>query len=118
MTDDGRRTLRDRIAAELGVAPHVDVEAEAARRVQFPADHLESSAAAGYVLGASGGVDRRPPPGWPATAPGEADAQRALEFIAPGEVVTVDIKPATDALFAEVTGGRPPADRAHKVRCR
>lgn len=122
--------MRDRIAVELGVAPHVDAEAEAARRVQFLADYLESSAAAGYVLGISGGVDSstagrlaqlacdrtgrtftavRLPYGAQAD---EADAQRALEFVAPGEVVTVDIKPATDALFAEVTGGRPPADRA------
>lgn len=122
--------MRERIARELGVTARFDVAEEAAGRVQFLVDYLETSGAAGYVLGISGGVDSsaagrlaqlaceragrtftavRLPYGVQAD---EHDARRALDFIDPDEVVTVDIRPATDALFAEVTNGRALADRA------
>lgn len=111
------------IAAELGVRPEFDAEAEVARRVAFLVDSLVAAGAHGYVLGISGGVDSatagrlaqlaceqarsagrdatfvavRLPYGRQAD---EDDAQRALAFIRPDRSVAVDVKPATDALRA------------------
>jgi NAD+ synthase len=113
------------IAAELGVRPEFDAEAEAERRIAFLADTLAAVGAHGYVLGISGGVDSatagrlaqlacervrgqgrdatfvavRLPYGRQAD---EEDAQRALAFIRPDRSVAVDVKPATDALRAEL----------------
>ncbi len=113
------------IIAELGVSPQFDAALEAERRVGFLADYLTRSGAKGYVLGISGGVDSstagrlaqlacervregggdatfvamRLPYGVQAD---EADAKRAVEFIAPDEVATVNIKTATDSIVSEV----------------
>lgn len=46
-----------RIAAELGVAPHLDAAAEIARRTRFLVDYARAAAAKSLVLGISGGVD-------------------------------------------------------------
>lgn len=107
------------IIAALGVQPEIDPAAEAERRVAFLADYLRGSGAGGYVLGISGGVDStiagrlaqlaceragghftamRLPYGVQAD---EHHAQGALDFIAPHEVVTVDIKGAVDPLYDE-----------------
>lgn len=104
----------------LGVA-YINPAEEAERRIQFLADYLETSGAAGYVLGISGGVDSttagrmaqiacervgksftamRLPYGKQAD---EADAQIALAFIEPYAIVTVDIKPATDAMAGMIS---------------
>lgn len=113
------------IIAELGVSPQFDAALETERRVGFLADYLTRSGAKGYVLGISGGVDSstagrlaqlacervregggdatfvamRLPYGVQAD---EADAKRAVEFIAPDEVATVNIKTATDSIVSEV----------------
>lgn len=110
-----------RIAAELGVSPDFDASHEITRRVGFLVDYARGAHARVLVLGISGGVDSsvagrlcqlavenvregggdlrfiamRLPYGRQAD---EADAQRALAFIRPDETLTVDIRPAADAL--------------------
>ena len=51
------RELQAQIIAELGVAPRIDPETEAARRVDFLCDYLRATHTRGFVLGISGGVD-------------------------------------------------------------
>jgi NAD+ synthase len=119
------------IISALNVAAAFDAQAELERRVAFLADYLEAVGLKTYVLGISGGVDSstagrlaqlaverlrargtdtlfiamRLPYG---EQRDEADAQRALAFIRPDETLTVDIKPAADAMLASlnVAGAR------------
>ena len=117
--------LQASIAAELGVASHFDVEREVARRVAFLVDYSRTARADSLVLGISGGVDStvagrlcqlavedlrasgrstrfiamRLPYG---TQADQADAARALAFIRPDEVLTVDIQPAADAMLRQL----------------
>lgn len=114
-----------RIAQDLGVAASFDIEAEIARRVAFLAGYLRAAKASTYVLGISGGVDSltagllaqaavkglrgtgydagfiamRLPYG---VQRDESDAQKALSVIGPDRIVTVDIKPAADAMLAAI----------------
>lgn len=126
-----------RIIDELGVATTFDPEHEKERRVAFLTDYLRSSGSKAYVLGISGGVDSltagllaqeavrrlrgegyeaqfvavRLPYGIQAD---EADAQASLDVINPDRVTTANIKPATDAMMAEVennAGGLFDAER-------
>lgn len=116
---------QDHIAAELGVDPHFDASAEIARRTQFLVEYARAVTAGSLVLGISGGVDSsvagrlcqlaaeqlrssgmqirfiamRLPYGVQAD---QADAQRALSFIDPDETLDVDIKPAADAMLAQL----------------
>jgi NAD+ synthase len=111
------------IIDDLGVQPGIDPAAEIERRVAFLARYLVDQHSSTYVLGISGGVDSatagrlaqlaveriraqggdasfiamRLPHG---TQADERDAQRALAFIRPDRTVTVDIKPASDAMLA------------------
>lgn len=113
------------IIRELGVAPTFDAGQEVQRRVAFLKDYLVASGLRSYVLGISGGVDSltaallaqravrelrdagrdaqfiavRLPYGVQAD---EADAQKSLSMIRPDRTVTVNIKPAADAMWAEV----------------
>ena len=119
------QTLQQRVIAELGVSATFDPATETERRVAFLTDVLRSTGAAGYVLGISGGVDsscagrlcqlaveRVRAEGGQATFVAmrlpyavqrdEDDAARALGFIRADEVVTVDVAPATDALFGSL----------------
>jgi NAD+ synthase len=109
------------IRAALGVAAEFDVKDETERRIAFLSDYLAASGASGYVLGISGGVDStvagrlaslacqragasftamRLPYGVQAD---ESEAMEAIDFIEPTNVVTVDIKPAVDALHEATT---------------
>lgn len=116
---------RTAIARELGVTPHFDAEAEVERRIDFLVTYLMQAQLDSLVLGISGGVDStvagrlcqmaaakarsqrapakflamRLPYGLQAD---ERDAQRALEFIKPDEVLTVNIQSASDAMLASV----------------
>lgn len=121
------RALQERIIDELEVVDpdEFDAEAEIERRVAFLADYLTFTRCKGYVLGISGGVDssvggrlaqlaceRVRAQGGDATfvamrlpygvQADEADAKAALEFIAADEVLTVNMKPATDGLWSEL----------------
>ncbi|WP_158893156.1 MULTISPECIES: ammonia-dependent NAD(+) synthetase [unclassified Pseudomonas] len=121
---------RDIIQA-LQVPEQFDPAAEAERRIRFLKDYLLGSRQESYVLGISGGVDSstagrlaqlaverareesgnarlrfiamRLPYG---VQRDEADAQRALQFIQPDEIHTVNIKPASDAMLASVREAR------------
>ena len=113
------------IIEDLGVAFTFDAATEAERRTGFLANYLRTSGAKAYVLGISGGVDSltagllaqravkrvretgqearfvavRLPYG---IQKDESDAQACLDVIKPDRTITVDIKPAADALFASV----------------
>ena len=118
------RELQKQIISELHVLPEIDPEAEARRRVDFLADYLTASGARGLVLGISGGQDSslagrlcqlaveqlaeddvkvafvavRLPYG---VQHDEEDAQLALEFIQPQQVVTFNVKRGVDGFEAE-----------------
>ncbi len=109
----------------LGVAQSFDAAEEAVRRVNFLKSYLVSSGLQSYVLGISGGIDSttaamlaqravrelrdggyearfvavRLPYG---VQRDEADAQAALNAIQPDAIHTVNIRPAADAMWAEV----------------
>ena len=124
-----RRARQQRIIAELNVDAHFDAQTEIGRRVRFLAQRLEASGLQTLVLGISGGIDSatagrlaqlsveslraqghaaarfiamRLPYG---TQRDEADAAAALAFIAADETLTVDMRPAADAMLASLTAG-------------
>jgi NAD+ synthase len=118
---------RDIIEA-LRVAPSFDAQTEIERRTAFLRNHLIRHQRRSFVLGISGGVDSltsgllaqravqqareqghdakfiamRLPYG---LQKDEEDAQRSLEAIQPDLIVTVDIKPAADAMLAAAKAG-------------
>ncbi|GAA4802191.1 ammonia-dependent NAD(+) synthetase [Nocardioides caeni] len=122
------------VRAALGVADEFDATTEVERRIDFLADYLERSGAAGYVLGISGGVDStvagrlasiacdrlgrsftavRLPYG---VQRDEVDAAAAVAFIGPTTTVTIDIKPAVDALHAAINTGDVTVELADFVK--
>ncbi|MET9375258.1 ammonia-dependent NAD(+) synthetase [Streptomyces sp. NPDC002992] len=138
MTDAVSTALQQQIARELEVSPSFDPLAEIERRVAFLTERLTSTGLRGLVLGISGGVDsttagrlcqlaveRARAAGHDATfyamrlpygvQADEKDAQLALGFIAADRVLTVDIKPASDAaLHAARAGGVTFRDAHHQ----
>jgi NAD+ synthase len=124
----GRRFLQDLIIEELAVRRSFDPAEEIERRIGFLTRQLAIAGAGGFVLGISGGVDSctagrlcqlavervradggtasfvamRLPYG---VQRDEADAQRAVEFIAPDELLTVDVRPASDAMLGSLVAG-------------
>ncbi|MGR6321260.1 ammonia-dependent NAD(+) synthetase [Micromonospora soli] len=126
------------IAEDLQVTASFDAAEEIERRVVFLADRLVDTGLTTLVLGISGGVDsttagrlcqlaveRARQAGHPATfvamrlpygvQADEHHAQAALEFIRPDRVLTVDVKPASDAaLAAAVAGGLTFRDAAQQ----
>jgi NAD+ synthase len=116
---------QEQIARELGVSPDFDPAAEIHRRIDFLVDYARAAGGQALVLGISGGVDStvagrlcqlaaermrergesirfvamRLPYGVQAD---QADAERALGFIRPDETLSVDIKPAADAMLREL----------------
>ncbi|KOU42973.1 NAD synthetase [Streptomyces sp. WM6378] len=130
--------MQQEIARELEVAEAFEAEREIERRVAFLAERLTSTGLRSLVLGISGGVDSttagrlcqlaveraraaghearfyamRLPYGVQAD---EHDAQVALSFIQADHVLTVDIKPASDAaLQAALAAGVGFRDEAHQ----
>lgn len=115
------------IIRQMKVLPVIDCEFEIKRRIAFIKDILLKSGFKHLVLGISGGIDSstcgrlaqlavdelnaeqdtrqfsfvavRLPYG---TQQDEADAQNALTFIRASSTITVNIKPASDALHIEV----------------
>jgi NAD+ synthase len=138
VTDPTPIALQQQIARELEVSESFDAREEIERRVGFLAKRLTSTGLRALVLGISGGVDsstagrlcqlaveRVRAAGHEATffamrlpygvQADEADAQRALEFIRADRVLTVDVKPASDAaLEAVVAGGTVFRDAHHQ----
>lgn len=116
------------IGRVLGVRAEIDPQHEIDRRRNFLAQQMVSSGQLGLVLGISGGVDStvagrlcqlateqvrdqglearfvamRLPYGQQRD---EADAQQALAFIGPDEVITTDIRPASDAMLESLEAG-------------
>ncbi|WP_312600485.1 ammonia-dependent NAD(+) synthetase [Pseudomonas luteola] len=121
MSDDYESIQRDIIKA-LEIPTEFDAQREAELRIKFLKDYLIKTGMEAYVLGISGGVDSstagrlaqlaveqarseghnarfiamRLPYG---VQKDEEDAQRALGFIQADEVLTVNIKPATDGML-------------------
>lgn len=117
--------LQQQIIADLAVRPTIDASVEIERRVQFLVDYLRATAAAGFVLGISGGqdsslagrlaqlaVERVRAEGGEATfiairlpyrvQHDEEDAQVALEFIQADRVLTINIAAGVDGTEAGV----------------
>jgi NAD+ synthase len=125
VTDLASASVQQEIARDLRVSPSFDASQEIERRVAFLAEQLTSTGLRSLVLGISGGVDSttagrlcqlavervraaggqttffamRLPYGAQAD---EKDAQLALEFIRADRVLTVDVKPASDAALEAV----------------
>jgi NAD+ synthase len=125
VTGPASASLRQEIARDLGVSAAFDAREEIGRRVAFLAGQLTTTGRCSLVLGISGGVDSltagrlcqlavervraagreaeflamRLPYGVQAD---ERDARLALEFIRPDRVLTVDVRPASDAALAAV----------------
>ena len=131
-------SMQQQIAQDLQVSSSFDAAAEIERRVVFLADRLVDTGLTALVLGISGGVDsttagrlchlaveRARDAGHPAVfvamrlpygvQADEHHAQAALEFIRPDRVLTVDVKPASDAaLDALVAAGLAFRDAAQQ----
>lgn len=124
------RELQKTIIEEMGVSPTIDPAAEVERRIGFLCDYLRATGTKGFVLGISGGIDStlagrlaqlavdrlreqgteadfvavRLPHGVQAD---EADAAAAMDWVAAGTEVTINIKAATDGMeqaFEEALG--------------
>lgn len=120
-------TTRSRILQEMRVLPDIDPAFEIHRRVDFIKRILTDARMTKLVLGISGGIDsstcgklaqraidqlhaEHPGAGYEfiavrlpyGTQADEADAQLALEFIAPSRLLTINIKPGADALTESV----------------
>ncbi|MEV6329083.1 ammonia-dependent NAD(+) synthetase [Streptomyces sp. NPDC051909] len=138
MTDPETTALQQQIARELEVGETFDPRTEIERRVAFLTERLTSTGLRSLVLGISGGVDStttgrlcqlaveraraagheavfyamRLPYGVQAD---EHDAQLALGFIQADRVLTVDVKPASDAaLDAALAAGVAFRDAHHQ----
>ncbi|MFD5074317.1 ammonia-dependent NAD(+) synthetase [Streptomyces sp. NPDC058371] len=128
MTDPASDTLQQEIARDLQVSESFDPELEIERRVAFLAEQLTSVGLRSLVLGISGGVDstttgrlcqlaveRARAAGHDATfyamrlpygvQADEKDAQLAVGFINADQVLTVDVKSASDAAMAALLAG-------------
>ncbi|MER6776170.1 MULTISPECIES: ammonia-dependent NAD(+) synthetase [unclassified Streptomyces] len=138
MSRPASTVLQQEIARELEVSEAFDAHREIERRVAFLAERLTSTGLSSLVLGISGGVDsttagrlcqlaveRAREAGHEATfyamrlpygvQADEHDAQLALGFIEADRVLTVDVKPASDAaLEAVLAGGTVFRDAHHQ----
>lgn len=138
MSRPASTVLQQEIARELQVSEIFDAHREIERRVAFLAQALTSTGLRSLVLGISGGVDsttagrlcqlaveRARESGHEATfyamrlpygvQADEKDAQLALGFIRADRVLTVDVKPASDAaLEAALAGGTVFRDAHHQ----
>ncbi|WP_031007553.1 ammonia-dependent NAD(+) synthetase [Streptomyces sp. NRRL F-5727] len=138
MTDPAPTARQQQIARELQVSETFDPAAEIERRVAFLAERLTGTGLRSLVLGISGGVDsttagrlcqlaveRARAEGHEATfyamrlpcgvQADEQDAQTALDFIRADQVLTVDVKAASDAaLDAALAAGLTFRDAHHQ----
>lgn len=133
-----RQATQSHIQTTLQVKPRIDPQQEVDKRVDFLCRQMIDTGQHALVLGISGGVDStvggrlaqlavnrareqgvdasfyamRLPYG---TQQDEDDAQKALSFIEPDHVLSVNVKPASDALLAALEeGGLTFRDDAHR----
>lgn len=125
MQDAVLREAQQKIIEELGVQAELNLEHELERRIAYLVQYAKRSRVKAMVLGISGGVDSlvaaclaqraaqrlrhegvdmrfiamRLPYGKQADA---ADAEACMDVIQPDERLTVDIKPATDAMLEQL----------------
>nr|WP_299241592.1 ammonia-dependent NAD(+) synthetase [uncultured Halomonas sp.] len=138
MSDHDKDEMQRRIIEALGVKASIDPQEEVQRRCEFLCERMIATGQHGLVLGISGGVDstvagrlaqlavemareqgvdarfyaQRLPYG---EQHDEDEAQAAIDFIAPDEVLTTDIKPASDAIGDELEkGGLTFKDEHHR----
>ncbi|TSB21300.1 ammonia-dependent NAD(+) synthetase [Streptomyces benahoarensis] len=135
---DPASMAQQEISRDLQVSASFDAGHEIERRVAFLAKRLTSTGLRSLVLGISGGVDstaagrlcqlaveRARESGHDATffamrlpygvQADEKHAQQALDFIRPDRLLTVDVRPASDAaLVSAVAGGLEFRDAAHQ----
>lgn len=113
------------IIAAMRVLPEIDVDFEIRRRIDFIRYQLELSGQKTLVLGISGGIDsctcgrlaqlavdelNQTGEGYRfiavrlpyATQADEADAQLSIDFIQPGQHLTVNVRPGSDAIHQSV----------------
>lgn len=137
MTDPASMSLQQEIARDLRVSVSFDAQREIEHRVAFLTAQLTSTGLRALVLGISGGVDstaagrlcqlaveRVRAAGREATfyamrlpygdQADEKDARLALEFIRPDQVLTVDVKPASDAALEALLAGGMAFRDAHQ----
>lgn len=118
------RSRQQEIIAEMGVRPEIDPAREVEARVQFLVDYLQTTGAAGYIVGMSGGIDstlagrlaqlaaeRVREGGGQATFVSvrlpyrvqhdEADAQAAVAFVGADETISYNVAPAVDGFDQE-----------------
>ncbi|MFK0289223.1 ammonia-dependent NAD(+) synthetase [Streptomyces sp. NPDC090442] len=137
MTDPAAKALQQEIAQELQVTAEFDAAREIERRVSFLTAQLTSTGLRSLVLGISGGVDsttagrlcqlaveRARAEGHDATffamrlpygvQADEKDAQRAVDFIRADRLLTVDVRPASDAALASALAGDVAFRDAHQ----
>ncbi|WP_194762848.1 MULTISPECIES: ammonia-dependent NAD(+) synthetase [unclassified Microbacterium] len=118
-------SLQQQISEALGVKSEIDPEVEVERRVAFLVDYLRATGAKGFVLGISGGqdstlagrlaqlaVERVRAEGGEAkflavrlpyrVQKDAADAEAALEFIAPDSSVEVNIQNGVDGVEEDI----------------
>ena len=126
--EESRQKNQQEIMTELSVARRFDALKDMHRRIAFLAEYLIASGLKALILGISGGIDSttagrlaqlavekiraqgRPAEFLAMRLPygvqrDEADAQTALQFIRPDQTITLDIKPATDAMLAALFAG-------------
>jgi NAD+ synthase len=116
--------LKQSVIKEMKVMPNIDVEYEVTRRINFIKSQLKKSSLGTLVLGISGGIDSctlgklaqvavselnqessesyqfvavRLPYGNQAD---EQDAQDAIDFISPSQVVDINVKPGADTIHS------------------
>ncbi|HUH58897.1 MAG TPA: ammonia-dependent NAD(+) synthetase [Candidimonas sp.] len=138
MLNDQERALQRQIASELCVDSVFDVKQSIQLRVGFLADYMIANGLRALVLGISGGVDSlvggclcqraveaarsrghdttfvamRLPYG---QQHDEHEAKASLDVMQPDRIVTVNIKPAADAMLASVLAGNVAfRDEAHQ----
>lgn len=123
------KEVQQEISNALKVSAVIDAAEEVARRVSFLSQHMQNTGLHCLVLGISGGVDStvagklaqlavedarangvddaefvamRLPYG---EQHDEEDARLAVDFIAPDQVLTVNVKPASDAMLEMLESG-------------
>lgn len=125
MENRSKTEIQRHIINQLHVRPNIDPNDEVSRRCAFLQEYMEKSGQHTLVLGISGGVDSTVAGKLAQLAVGkardqgmdtrfvamrlpygeqkdEADAQSALDYIAPDEVLTANIKQASDAILASL----------------